>query len=90
MCEQRLVQSLCEISTSLELSDLLGIDLNLSLCGGIDTLTSGALADAERTEANKSNLVTCYKSVLHCYDGCLKSLLCVNLRDASTCCDFLY
>ena len=49
------------------------------LCSGVDTLTSGALANAECTKTNESNLVTCYESVLNSCDCGFKSLLRVYL-----------
>ena len=82
---KRLVQSVSELSTSLELSNLLGSDLNLSLCCGVDTLASGALVNGESTEANESNLITSNQSVLDGSHSSVKSLLCVNFGNASTC-----
>ena len=67
-----------ELSTSLELCHLLGSNLNLLLCSGVDTLTSGALIYAECTKTNESNLVTCYESVLNSCDCGFQSLLRVN------------
>ena len=73
----------------LELSHLLSSNLDLLLCCGVDTLTSGALANAECTEAYERNLVTCYESVLNgCY-CCVESLLGVYLCQTSTCCNLV-
>ena len=80
----RLVQSVSELGTSLELSNLLGSDLDLSLCCGVDTLTSGALSNCESTETNKSNLVTSNQSVLDSSYSSVKSLLRFNLGNAGT------
>ena len=76
---QKLVQGVSQLSTSLKLSNLLGSDGNLLLGSGVDTLTSGALANSECTETYESNLVTSNECILNsCYSS-VKSLLCVNL-----------
>ena len=74
-----MLKSSSELSTGLELGNLLSSDSDLLLCSGVDTLTSGALIYAECTETNKLNLVTCYESILNSCNCCVKSFLCVNL-----------
>lgn len=74
-----LVQCVSELSTSLELGNLLSCNLDFSFRGGVDAFTSGTLVDAERAEAHQSYFVACDEGVFHCYYGCIKSLLCVNL-----------
>ena len=73
------LECVCEVSTSLELSNLLGCNLDLLLCSGVDTLTSGALANTESTETNEGNFVTCYESVLNSCNCCVKSFLSIYL-----------
>ena len=73
------LESISKLSAWLELSDLLGSNLNLLLCCRIDTLTSGALVNAECTKTNKRYLLTSNESVLNRSDCCVKSLFCVNL-----------
>ena len=68
------LESISELSASLELSNLLSSNLNLLLCSGIDTLTSGALVYAECTETDERHLVTLYESVLNSCNCCVKSL----------------
>ena len=55
-----LVQSTVELSTSLELGNLLGCDLNLLLCSRVDTFAGRTLVNAECTETDQSNLVAFY------------------------------
>ena len=76
---QKLVQGVSQFCTSLEFCNLLGTDGDLLLGGGVDTFTSGALADAECTKAYESDFVTCDESVLNSCNASLKSLLCINL-----------
>ena len=73
------LDSISKLGTGLELGHLLSSNRNLLLCSGVDTLTSGALANAECTKTNESNLVTCYESVLNSCDCGFKSLLRVYL-----------
>jgi len=80
----RLGNSVSQLSTSLELCNLLGSNLNLCLGSGVDTFASRALVYAERTEANESNLVTLYESLLNSSNCGIESLLCVNLADTCT------
>lgn len=84
-----LVQSVSQLSTSLELGHLLGSNLNLLLRSGVDTLASRALAYAECSETNQGNLVTSNECILDSSNSCLKSLLSINLSDLSTCCNLL-
>ena len=73
------LESISELSTWLELCNLLSSNTDLLLCQRIDTLTSWALVYTECTKANESNLVTSNECVLNsCYSS-VKSLLCVNL-----------
>ena len=74
-----LVQSVCKLSASLELSYLLSSNLDLSLSSGVDTLTCGTLANCECTETYESYLVTSNESTLNSCYSCIESLLCVNL-----------
>ena len=85
----RLLYSVCELGTSLELSNLLGSNLNLLLGSGVDTLACGLLGNSECTETYQLNLVTLLQSICDsCYSS-VKSLLCVNLCQTSTCCNLL-
>ena len=87
--KSRLLYSVCELGTSLELSHLLGSNLNLLLGSGVDTLACGLLSNSECAETNQLNLVTLLQSVSDsCYSS-VKSLLCVNLCQTSTCCNLL-
>jgi len=84
-----LVQSVSQLSTSLELSHLLSSNLDLSLCSGVDTLASGTLSNSECTEANESNLVTSDEGILDSSYSSIESLFCINLRETSTSCNLL-
>ena len=84
-----LFDSVSELSTSLELSNLLGSNLNLLLGSGVDTFAGGLLRNSECAETYELNLITLYESVLDsCYCG-VKSLLCITLCQTSTCCNLI-
>lgn len=76
------VECVVEFGSCLELCHLLGCYLYLLLRRGIDTLAGGTLVYAERSEAYERNLVACYERVLNCCNCCVKSLLCLCLRQA--------
>ena len=68
-----------KLSTGLKLGNLLCSNLDLLLCGGVDTLTSWALAYTECTETNERHFVTLYECILNSYYCCVESLFGVCL-----------
>ena len=62
-----------ELSTSLELSDLLGCDCDLLACGGVDAFTGGALCNGKGAKAYELNFLTCYQCILNSLKGSVKS-----------------
>jgi len=69
-----LVHSSSELSARLELSNLLGSNLDLFLRGGVDTLASGLLLHGECAETNELNFVTLGERTL---DGCYCGIECL-------------
>ncbi len=72
---KKLVQSLCQLSTSLELSNLLGSNLDFLAACRVDTLTSRTLVNAKCSKTNKSNLVTCNECILNSGYSCVECFL---------------
>lgn len=87
MATSFLVESVSQFGTGLELCHFLGGNLYLFLRCRVDTLTSRTLVYAERTKANKGNLVTGNKSFLYSGYGGVESFLGISLGNIGTSCD---
>lgn len=67
------VYRISQLCASLELGNLLGCNLYLLLCCGVDALMSRTLIDCECTEAYKLYFVTCYECA---FDGLCSCVQC--------------
>ena len=84
------LESAVEFSTSLELSRLLGGDVDLLLCQRVDALTSSACGNRECAETNESNLVALLEFFSYRCNECINSLLGVYLAESCLCSNSSY
>ena len=78
-----LLYSLSKLCTGFELGNLLGSNLDLSLCSGVDALASGNFLYRECSKANELYFVTCYESVLNGTNSSFQCFLCLSLGNTS-------